>query len=124
MLQNEKKTNNEVAKPRVRQYPAKHNGPFVVCVRSFGKPIPSLSIVKTLHSLYTSSVIITHQVNQYKLNVTFSPKDNTDISINNARNNANLFPKSNMNNESIKIYIPEKLVETIGCVSWSVEENV
>lgn len=107
---------------RVRQYGEKNRGPFVVCVRAIDKPLLSVQITKFLHNTYKTTDIITKQINQFKMNVFFSPKDDKNENLINARNDANNFPKSDWN-KKYRIYIPERLVEVIGCITLAVEQE-
>ena len=115
--------NDDVSKKRVREYGEKSKGPFIVCIRSITKPLQTMKITKFLHNTYKSN-LITRQINEFKMNAIFSPKmDNNNNDLNNARIEANNFPKTAWN-KTCRIYIPEILVETIGCISWSSEQEI
>lgn len=107
---------------RVRQYGEKNKGPFIVCVRAIEKPLLSLKIMKFLRDNYKCN-LITKQINEYKMNVIFEPANNNDDNIKIARGYANAFPKSEWG-KTYRVYIPERLVETIGCISWSADQEV
>lgn len=103
--------NDGIALKRVRQYGDKSKGPFIVCIRAIDKPLLSMKITKFLHNTYKSK-LITKQINEIKMNVIFSPaNENDNNNVNLARHEANLFPKM-----TCRIYIPERLVEVIGCI--------
>ena len=114
--------NDDVSNKRVREYGEKSKGPFIVCIRSITKPLQSMKITKFLHNTYKSN-LITRQINEFKMNVIFSSKIDDHDNNNNARIEANHFPTSAWN-KTCRIYIPEILVETIGCISWSSEQNI
>lgn len=113
---------NETVKKRVRQYGVKCKEPFLVCVRAVSKPLESMSITKFLHLTYKSKLII-KQINEYKMNIVFHPINENIENIELARKEANEFPYSKWN-QNYRIYIPERFVEVIGCVTYSTEENV
>ena len=117
---------NDIAKnkpvPRLRRYGDKNVGPFIVCVRAISKPLLSMKIIKFLHNTYKSK-LITQQINEFKINVIFTPKINNEESVSVARSEANNFPTTGWS-KACRIYIPERLVEVIGCVAWSPEEKV
>lgn len=58
-----------------------------------------------------------------KIRVTFSAKEHmSKDSIDQARREANALPMCEWNNK-FRIYIPEKLAEVMGCISWSAKES-
>ena len=123
LIMQQKMNIDDVLQKRVREYGEKSKGPFIVCIRAISKPLQSMKITKFLHNTYKSN-LITRQINEFKMNVIFSPEnDKNNEKINAARNEANNFPTTAWN-KTCRIYIPERLVETIGCISWSSEEGI
>lgn len=124
---------------RIRQYPTNNNGPFVVCIRvrdADKQPLESVRLTKFIRDRYRSAITI-RQVNEFKMRVTFSPKmkpaQSTSVAPNQeptpdeiaaARNDANALPKVEEWNKKYRVYIPEKLVESIGCISFSVKNDI
>jgi hypothetical protein len=115
--------------PRVRQYPKSDNGPFLVCIRTKNKnSLQSDKITKSIRQKYKTDVEI-KQVNADKLNVLFPVKKLGEATIDDltttlAREEANDLPKWNKWNKTYRVYIPEKRVEVIGCISWATTNNV
>lgn len=109
---------------RVRQYGDKNRGPFIVCVRANNNnnPLRAITLMKFLQATFTSK-IITDQINEFKVNVTFMPKKDDDESISLARKEANDFPKTEWA-KHCRVFIPERLSETVGCIVYSIHENV
>lgn len=117
-----KMTKNDEKRVRFRLYHPNNKGPFIVCVRAVDKPLPSRTISKFLFEKCKSKLNI-HQVNAFKMKVTFSPENESSNSLRVARDEANQFAKTDLQN-STQIYIPEKLVEVMGCIAWSPDEDV
>lgn len=116
------KDNKNVPAKRIRQYGGKSKGPFIVCIRAINKPLSFMKITKFLHNNYKSN-LITKQINEFKMNVTFTPASDKDECVNAARDEANDLPKTEWG-KVYRVYIPEKLVEVIGCIAWSTEESL
>lgn len=119
--ENTNKTLNKTMK-RVKQYGDKNKGPFVVCIRAIDKPLAALKIMKNIYNEYKSAKISIRQINKFKMNVIFDPTINDDDHLQLARVEANKLASADLK-ESCRIYIPEKLVEVVGCISLSSEEN-
>lgn len=119
--ENNNESNNSNVK-RIRKYGETNKGPFIVCVRAIYKPLLSMMITKFLHKQYKSKLII-RQINEFKMNITFSSLNENTEGQNFARNEANNFTESHWS-EQYRIYIPEKMVEVIGCISYAAEQDV
>ena len=115
-------TKNSEKKKHARQFGDKNIGPFVVCIRAIKKPLQSMALIRFLHNNYKSK-LITKQINEFKINVIFTPINDEAQNVLITRNEANLFVKTDWK-DHCRIYIPEKLVEVIGCISWSADEPV
>lgn len=111
--------------PRVRQYGSENKGPFIVFVRTNKKdqPLESLMLTRFVRAKYTKSAIEVQQVNKDKIKVVFGPKGSIPKAIDDARNEANDFPKC-VWNKKFSIYIPELSVESIGVINYCVTESV
>lgn len=127
---------------RIRQYAEDNSGPFVVCVRVRDRdkqPLESVRLTKFIRDKYKSEIFI-KQVNEFKMRVTFAPNSEpmpttssvttqnasavSDAAIALARKEANSLPKVEAWNKKYRIYIPEKFVETIGCIQLSTENDI
>lgn len=123
------KKNKAESKPRVRQYPDTDKGPFVVCIRATDKPLQSTKITKFIRKQYKSDVLI-RQINEFKIRVTFSEfkpakeSKKAAVSSDEARLEANSLPHCEIFNKIYRVYIPEKLVEVMGCITWACSESV
>lgn len=110
---------------RVRQYTQENSGPFVVHIRAIDEhtPLKAMKLTKFIFGTCSSEISI-RQVNEKKIRVTFAPKDPANLeSCDQARREANALPFSEWSSK-YKVYIPEKLVEVMGCISWSIKESV
>lgn len=111
---------------RIRQYPDDNDGPFEVCIRKIDKPLEPLKLTRFIRSTFKSEITI-KQVNEFKLRVFFSEKiDSTGfvtIDKKTARKEANELPNC-VWNKIFRIYIPEKLVEVMGCIRYGIDEDV
>lgn len=112
---------------RVRQYAADNNGPFVVHIRSIKIPLESRRITKFIREKYQSNIVM-RQVNEFKMRVEFSEKIDSatkqvQVSKDKAREEANDLP-TRAEWKKYRVYIPEKDVEVIGCIKYSVSQDV
>jgi len=120
--------NQSESEPRVRQYPDTNKGPFVVCIRAINTPLESTRLTKYIRKRYTADINI-RQINEFKLRVVFADKKPEAgsikklVTIDEARRQANSLPNCELYNKKYRIYIPEKLVETMGCIAWSCSES-
>ena len=118
------KNGEDKKEKRVRRYDDNNVGPFVVCIRAMKKPLPAMSLIRVLHKTYKST-LNTRQINEFKINVVFSPINDEAQNVLIARNEANHFANTDWQDKDyLHIYIPEKLVEVIGCIVWSADEPV
>ena len=109
---------------RTRQYSKENKGPFVVCIRAIDEktPLKPMKLTKLIFGTCASEILI-RQVNANKMRVTFSPKTPSDESCDVARREANALPMCEWSSK-YRIYIPEKLVEVMGCIAWPTRENI
>jgi hypothetical protein len=74
------------------------------------------------------SSINIRQTNQFKINVTFAAKaatgDCEEVTENMAREEANFLSRCVQWNRKYRIFISEKLVEVIGCIHWSIADEI
>lgn len=125
---------------RIRQYSSDNKGPFVVCIRVRDRdkqPLESVRLTKFIRNANKSKIDI-RQVNEFKMRVTFIAKVEgveststaptqllpTQDMIDLARYEANSLPKAEEFNKKYRIYIPEKLVESIGCATFSTSDDI
>jgi len=111
-------------KPRIRQYTKNNKGPFVVCIRTIDSnaALKPMKLTKLIYGT-CKSIIEIRQVNAHKMRVTLSPRKLSDDAYDEARREANALPMCEWN-KKFKIYIPEKLVEVMGCIPWTTKESI
>lgn len=107
----EKKMENKVVTPRIRQYYDGHKGPFKVFVRKINRDIKYFELNKVLRNKY-KSIVDVYLSNKNKISVTFL-----------SREEANKMPFNEDLNKVYKVYIPEAFVEVMACITYSIEEN-
>ena len=119
----DKDGNFKPRKKRMRQYNKDSKGPFVVYIRVIDDhtSLKSMKISKFIFGTCKSHVTI-RQVNANKMRVQFSSNTDTVESLDEARREANALPMCEWN-KKYHIYIPEKMVEVMGCIAWSTHEN-
>ena len=110
-------------KVRRRQYSKESKGPFVVYIRVIDDHT-SLKFMKLSKFIFGTCKSRTdiRQINANKMRVQFSANIDSDESRDEARREANALPMCEWN-KKYHIYIPEKMVEIMGCISWSTHEN-
>lgn len=112
---------------RIRQYPVGSKGPFVVRIRVKEDPLESMKLQDYMFKKF-KAVNDIRQTNQFSIRVTFAAKaadkETSEVTENEAREEANLLPRCEEWKKKYRIYIPEKLAEVIGCVSWSIGDDI
>jgi hypothetical protein len=126
--------NENTKKVRMRQYPAGHEGPFVVNIRAVNVPLESKAIQKFIFEKYAHVKEIT-QVNEHKMRVVFANESGAKVVLVNgeeaapsrsvqAREEANDLPRQERWNMKFRVYIPAKNVEVQGLIPFSKNQKV
>lgn len=114
----DERNKTEKQKTRVRQYATDYKGSIIVYIHANGETLKTKEIYKHVFKTYKTVSEVT-LVNEHKIKILFGEKltDNRALAIKEANSLANTVKNS-------RAYIPAKLAEVQGVISWPVGEDI